>query len=723
MPHTGSPGEPVAAQIGAMRIESLNREQHAAAYAGLGSPPSSPRAVWVNAGAGTGKTATLVARVTALLAAGVAPERLLLLTFSRRAAVEMVRRAGRALASGRLGAHVSSTPTRARLSLPWAGTFHAVAARLLRHDAATLGLDPGFTVLDRADALELLSAIRERHVQGGSRRRIAGAATMLSVMSECVNTDASVAQVLARRHPWCLRDEALFRAVFAEFARVKAGQALLDYDDLLQWAVMALREPEIATRWRSRFDAVVVDESQDCNALQWQLLRGLAPAGRGVFLVGDVAQSIYGFRGADPAGLQAYVSDVGAERLELGRNYRSSQPVLDLANAVLAEADPPCGVRLTSAVGVRGERPRLVLVHDEAAQSDYIIEQVLTARERGVMLREQAVLFRSAHHSDGLELALARANIPFVKYGGLRFIDAVHVRDALAVVRWAMNPANRLAASRALQLLPGIGPAVSRRLLDAWAGQDGASREFGVLAGLPVPAAAREPLAGLAGHLAALSAGGGVRAFESLVGWLAPVFEERYDHSATRLADLDMLAGAARRAGGLREMLTELALDPPQAAGDLGDRAHLDEDQLALSTVHSAKGQEWRNVFLLNVTDGNFPNEYATSDRNALAEERRLFYVALTRARRELHLIEPRCHAVVAQAPLGGRHVTGARSRFLSGPVLACLSRHDGHPDAEPSVSEASETAADMSEPPTAVPLCGIARKLAMRWQPVETEK
>ncbi|MEZ5659967.1 MAG: ATP-dependent helicase [Burkholderiaceae bacterium] len=618
------------------------------------------------------------------------------------------------------------------MSLPWAGTFHSVAARMLRELAPELGLNPGFTVLDRGDALDLLGALREHYLGRSRQRRIASAATMLSVMSDCVNTGEPLAGVLRDRYPWCVRDQALMTELFAEFAQTKADQALLDFDDLLQWLVTALQVPALALAWQQRFDAIIVDESQDCNPLQWQMLRALAPQGRGVFLVGDAAQCIYGFRGARIEDLDAYVGDLGARTLSLSRNYRSRQPVLDLANALLADARPAIGVQLQAADALGGSRPRLVSVHDEAAQTDYVIAQVLAEREAGVRLQDQAVLFRSAHHSDMLELALTRAGIPFVKHGGLKFIDAAHVRDVLACARWATNPVNRLAAMRALQMLPGVGTAHARRLLAMAAGHG--NELFSRIDAAAAPEPAREPLCELLGLLDALSrAARGLREFDALIAWFAPLFAERYEHPATRLADLDMLAGAARRAGSVRAMLTELALDPPQAASDLGDRAHRDDDMLVLSTVHSAKGQEWRNVFLLQVSDGNFPNEYATGNRRALAEERRLLYVAMTRARRQLHLIEPRCYHVTAQPRLGARHVSGARSRFLSDAVLARLDHHHwpeaaasthdaagSDPHAAGSAAMIGTLGADPGGPPVAAAAPdphGVARKMRERWQ------
>lgn len=724
-----------------MTCVALNPEQeravtaglppHAVSPADLVSPPSLAP-VFVDAGAGTGKTATLAARVAALLGRGLPAERLLLLTFSRRAAAEMVRRAGLWLDTS------AGRPPPARpcngLSLPWAGTFHSVAARLLRLHAHDIGLNPDFSVLDRADAVELLAQLREHHLPPAGARRVVRTATCLAILSDCQNLDRPLAEVLAERYPWCAADEALLRALFRDYTLTKARQALLDYDDLLLWLAHALEEPSLAALLRNRFDALLVDECQDCNPLQWRILRALAPQGRGVYLVGDPRQCIYGFRGARHEDLAAYLADVSPMPRPLVRNYRSTQSILDAAHALLAAGDDAPAAPLQAASGLAGARPRLVTVHDDAAQAEYVIAEVLAEREAGVRLRDQAVLFRSAHHSDGLELALARAGIPFVKHGGLKFVEAAHVRDAMAIVRWGLNPAHALAASRALQTVPGIGPAHARRLFaEVRAGGEG----FSALASAPAPEQARQPLQGLARVLAGLAApGNGLAAFDALMAWFAPLLRARDDHAATRLADLDMLAAAIRRLGGLRELLVEFTLEPPQAAGDLGDRAHRDDDFLILSTVHSAKGQEWRNVFVLNVTDGNFPNEYATGDRRALAEERRLLYVAMTRARGNLHLIEPRCHYVTAQQRLGARHVTAARSRFVDARLLHTLQplawpqaaageagqTAPGSPSRPaPGASSGAEStaaarSAAASGDPTQPGLPDLAQKLASRW-------
>jgi DNA helicase-2/ATP-dependent DNA helicase PcrA len=364
----------------------------------------------------------------------------------------------------------------------------------------------------------------------------------------------------------------------------------------------------------------------------------------------------------------------------------------------------------------------LATVADERAQADHVIDGVLAHREAGVPLKRQAVLFRNAQHSELLEVELTRRKIPFVKHGGLKFLEAAHVKDVLAVLRWAEQPRNGLAAFRVLQLMPGMGPANARRALDACT--ESVSLEQALASFVP-PVAAREAWSGLLALLAGLAAPDARWAgqIDSVNRWYRPLLERRFDDALVRASDLDMLATAATRFGSRERFLTELALDPPSAAGDLAGTPLLDEDYLILSTVHSAKGQEWDAVWVLNVTDGNFPNEYATGSAAGIAEERRLLYVALTRARDSLELLEPRAFAVTQQRRLGDLHVTGARSRFLDEDVLATLDQQGPQGDGvldeligarAAEASSAMDAAADASS--QAVRL-DVTARLRSRWQ------
>jgi DNA helicase II / ATP-dependent DNA helicase PcrA len=662
-------------------LDRLNPEQRLAATYGEraadGRFDCGP--LLVIAGAGTGKTATLAHRVAHLVVQGVDPARILLLTFSRRAAAEMTGRAERLAAqalAARAGAGARELATDApRLRLPWAGTFHAIGARLLREHAVQVGLDPAFGILDRGDAADLIDLIRHDHGLSAKAKRFPRKDTCLAIYSHRVNTGRPLEQVLRETFPWCEEWREPLGALFRDYVARKQADGVLDLDDLLLWWDAAVSDAALAAEVSARFDHLLVDEYQDTNALQARILRALRPDGRGLTVVGDDAQSIYSFRAADVGNILDFPAqfEPPATRIALETNYRSVQPVLDAAGALIGEGrrQYPKGLR---AARSGGERPALVTVADDREQADWVIAQVLAQREAGVPMKRQAVLFRSSHHSDLLEIELARRNIPYVKHGGLKFLEASHVKDLLGVLRWADNPRHGIAAFRTLQLLPGMGPSNARRALEHVAAAGGA---HAALVDFAAPGAAREAWPEFVALMTRLGDPGEPWAgqVEAVARWLAPLLETRHDDWPVRAADLDMLAAVATRHGTRERFLTELTLDPPQASGDLAGDPLKDEDWLVLSTVHSAKGQEWDAVYVIDVTDGNFPNEYQTGSDAGIDEERRLLYVAMTRAKDTLQLVEPLRHAVVQQPRLGGAYVHAARSRFMTRPVLATLRR------------------------------------------------
>ncbi len=653
-------------------IDTLNPEQ-AAAVAHRGGP------LLVLAGAGTGKTLTLAARVAQCVLDGADPGRLLLLTFSRRAAQTLAQRAGRLIHQA-LGLGTTQPPP----VLPWAGTFHSVAARLLREQSSRLGLAENFTIIDRADAEALMAQARERLDLGGEatgRRRFPLAATCLAIASRCLNTQQPLARVLADDYPWCAEHHDSLRRLFAAHADDKRAQAVLDYDDLLVAWHGLLGEPALAAHLGQRFEQVLVDEYQDTNRLQAAILARLKPDGRGLTVVGDDAQSIYAFRGAEVDNILGFAQRFAppARVVTLERNYRSTQPILDAANAVMAAA--PEGSRHAKTLraqrqgGDSGPRPQLLTVADELDQARQVADRVLALREQGLRLRDQAVLFRTASHSAALELELARRAIPFVKFGGLKFIEAGHVKDCLAVLRWAHNPRCRLAGWRVATQLPGIGPAAARRLLDA---MDAADDPRAALAAWTPPPAARGDWPALLALLRSLAAPDSPWPAElgAVRDWLAPHLHRRHaDDAALRLADLDQLQRLAAAQASRERFLTELTLDPPAASSDEAGPPHRDEDYLILSTLHSAKGQEWRAVSLLNVVDGCLPADVSAGSAAQLAEERRLLYVGITRAREHLQLLAPLRFHVTQQHRHGDRHLYGGVSRFVTPAVLATLDR------------------------------------------------
>ncbi|PXW26578.1 DNA helicase-2 / ATP-dependent DNA helicase PcrA [Paraburkholderia caballeronis] len=662
--------DPDVARDVAAWLSKLNDAQRAAVEHGSDRAAGAaglPGPLLVIAGAGSGKTSTLAHRVAHLVLNGADPHRILLLTFSRRAAQEMTRRVAR-IASG-----VPRAAAALAHGLTWAGTFHGVGARLLREYADRIGLAPGFTINDREDSADLMNLVRHELGLSAKEKRFPSKSTCLAIYSRVVNTGEPLADVLARAFSWCAEWEPQLRALFAAYVDAKQKQDVLDYDDLLlYWSHMAA-EPSLAADLSGRFDHVLVDEYQDTNRLQASILLALKPDGRGLTVVGDDAQAIYSFRGATVRNILDFPAqfDPPARQVTLERNYRSTQPILAASNAVIDAATERFTKNLWSD-RASAQRPRLVTVADEAQQARYVVEQVLEAREAGMKLKNQAVLFRAAHHSAALEIELARRNIPYVKFGGLRFLDAVHVKDVLAVLRWAENPLDRVAGFRVAQLLPGVGPANAARLLDQVAACSGAYRTADALAAFAPPPRAAEDWPAF---VALMDAVCGRRTpwpgeFERVRRWYEPHLERNHEDAAARHADLVQMESIACTYPSRERFLTELTLDPPDATSDESGVPLLDEDYLILSTIHSAKGQEWRNVFVLNGVDGCIPSDLGTGSDDEIDEERRLLYVAMTRAKEELHIVVPQRFYVYNQTASGDRHVWASRTRFIPAPIL-----------------------------------------------------
>ena len=640
-------------------LAGLNAAQRAAVTHGVapGAPPAAP--LLVIAGAGSGKTATLAHRVAHLIENGADPRRLLLLTFSRRAAQEMERRVERIL-SRRGGA---------ALAIPWSGTFHAIGARLLRIHARDVGLDPAFTIHDREDSADLMAMVRHDLALTKTEKRFPLKGTCLQIYSLAVNAQAPLPELLARRFPWCVEWAEELKRLFAAYVEAKQAQNVLDYDDLLLWWAETMAQEDIAGRIRERFDHVLVDEYQDTNRLQGTILNRLKPDGAGLAVVGDDAQSIYSFRAAEVRNILEFPQsfEPPARIVTLEENYRSTQPILAASNAVIALAKARFAKTLTSD-RPSSRKPRLVTVRDEGAQAEYVASRFLEAREAGLPLKSQAALFRAAHHSAALELELARRNIPFVKFGGLRFLEAAHVKDLLALLRFAENPGDRVAGFRLLQLLPGIGPGSAGRLLDALAA---APDRLAALAAATPPAQARADWPAFAALLADLSASCWPADLERARLWYEPHLERLHDDAGARKADLLQLERLAQTAPDRAAFLADLTLDPPNATSAEAGPPLRDEDYVILSTIHSAKGQEWRAVFVLNAVDGCIPSDLATGSAKEIEEERRLLYVAMTRAKEELDLVTPQRFFTHGQPRGGDRHVTAARTRFIPATILS----------------------------------------------------
>ena len=641
-------------------LAKLNPEQRRAVEHGVGAPDDRP--LLVIAGAGSGKTNTLAHRVAHLIVNGVDPRRLLLMTFSRRAAAEMERRVQRIVAAAPGGS------TLAAAALTWSGTFHSVGARLLREFAEQIGLAPSFTIHDRTDSADLMNLARHELGLTKTESRFPTKATCLAIYSRTVNAQTALADVLAHAFPWCADWEKELRRLFATYVEAKQRHNVLDYDDLLLYWAQVMDVPALAGEIADRFDHVLVDEYQDTNKLQAAILLALKPDGRGLTVVGDDAQSIYSFRAATVRNILDFPRGFSppARLVTLERNYRSTQPILAAANAVIGLAAERFTKNLWSE-RAGSERPLLLSVRDEADQANYVVERVLANRERGVALKSQAVLFRASHHSGPLEIELTRRNIPFVKFGGLKFLEAAHVKDMLACLRFIENPRDRIAGFRVLLLLPGFGPATAARALDHVASADAAAVQT-----FAPPARAEDawlPFVKLARSLARQEAGWPAE-LEQVRRWYQPHLERIHDDAHLRAADLAQLEQIAATYPSRERFLTELTLNPPEATSDEAGTPLLDEDYLILSTIHSAKGQEWRAVFVLNAVDGCIPSDLATGTPEEIEEERRLLYVAMTRAKDQLDLIVPQRFYVHRQARSGDQHVYATRTRFIPSAIL-----------------------------------------------------
>ena len=609
------------------------------------------------AGAGSGKTRTLASRVARLVGEGREPERILLLTFSRRAAREMLQRAARLTQDQ-------------RTSRVAGGTFHAVANRILRNHGTSVGLDPAFTILDAGDTGDLLGVLRHDLGLGARGRRFPRKDTLSSIYSRMVNAQVPLEEVLVRWFPWCRHEVDDLRELFAAYTERKRSAGVLDYDDLLlYWRALA-QSPEVGPLLEEQFDHVLVDEYQDTNAVQADILVAMCARLGNVCAVGDDAQAIYGFRAASPEHMLAFPDRfAGTTIVTLDQNYRSTSPILAAANAVIAAASKGFAKELWSdRPGL--QRPRVDACHDETAQADLVCDRVLEHRERGVALHDQAVLFRTGHHAAAVELELSRRNIPFVKYGGLKFLEAAHVKDALALLRILDNPHDEIAWHRVLVLLEGVGPATARRVLAALGDRDPVERLLTADDGeIPWPEAAADDVAALRSALAdcrdePVDPPPSVQV-ERLATFLGPIIDRRYDAAAARRSDLDELTSIASAFPNRSRLLSEVVLDPPSSTSDLAGDPHLDDDWLVLSTIHSAKGGEWKVVHVIHASDGNIPSDMALSEPEGLEEERRLLYVALTRARDALYVTYPQRYYHRRQG-LDDAHTYGQPSRFLS---------------------------------------------------------
>ncbi|HWT97905.1 MAG TPA: ATP-dependent helicase [Terriglobales bacterium] len=678
--------EPRSAAKPADYLGRLNPQQRLAAEHGIdqisGTHIGGP--LLVIAGAGSGKTNTLAHRVANLVIHGADPQRILLMTFSRRAAAEMTRRVER-IAQQVMGNQAHAVTS----GLSWAGTYHGIGARLLRRYAEQIGLSPNFSIHDREDSADLMDLVRAELEFHEAESRFPQKATCLAVYSRCVNAEISVEEAVGHYFPWCSDWTGELKTLFSQYVEAKQRQNVLDYDDLLlYWAQMML-DPVMAAEIARLFDHILVDEYQDTNRLQASILTAIKPDGRGLTVVGDDAQAIYSFRAATVRNILDFPASFSpaATVITLDQNYRSTQSILTASNAVIGVAVERFTKDLWTDRAV-GQPPKLVATPDEGDQARYVVKRILENREEGMTLKQQAVLFRASDHSNLLEVELTRRNIPFVKFGGLKFLDTAHVKDIMALLRFAQNPRDQVVGFRILQLMPGIGPASAKRVLEHIFNAPDPLRAL--------TEASTPPRA--AGHWQAfvdaiidlrLCKSGWPSEIEVARRWYEPHLERIHEDAAIRAADLDQLQQIAAGYPSRERFLTELTLDPPDATSDESGVPLLDEDYLILSSIHSAKGQEWKSVFVLNVVDGCIPSDLGTGESEDIEEERRLLHVAMTRAKDDLELIVPQRFYTHNQRSQGDRHVYAERTRFIPKSLLSLFDRTTWTAFAPPGVSTA----------------------------------
>jgi DNA helicase-2/ATP-dependent DNA helicase PcrA len=563
---------------------------------------------------------------------GVRPERILLLTFTRRAAHEMLSRAERLVGSASRNVQ--------------GGTFHATAHRLLRRFGPAAGLPRDFSIMDQGDSADLMRISRAALGFGAGAKRFPKKETLHHVYSRHVNTGIAVEDIIRDEYPRFIEYIPDFTKLYADYTLRKQERNLVDYDDLLLlWAMLLEASPEIAADIAGLYDHILVDEYQDTNALQARILRGMARAHSNLTVVGDDAQSIYSFRGATIRNILDFpVQFPGTRVVTLDRNYRSTPQILDTSNTLIAHA----GERFTKSLWTErasAERALLVTARDEPQQTRYVVDRILELHEEGISLRNMAVLFRAGYMSADLEIELSNRKIPFEKWGGLKFLEAAHVKDVLAFLRVLENPRDEVSWYRLLLLLPGIGEATARAAMDALAAAAWDSAAFGRYVPPPRARAAHSALVGLLSTLREAPGTDEARVARE-IGEVRTMYDaivrDRYDRPEPRLADLDQLQTIASGFADRATFLSALALEPPSATQDFaGAAGESEDDALILSTVHSAKGKEWDAVFIISAVDGLFPSTRSLGSDEDAEEERRLMYVAMTRARNHLSVVHP----------------------------------------------------------------------------------
>ncbi len=643
-------------------LDDLNPEQRKAVETGDGP-------VLVIAGAGSGKTRTLAYRVAHLVKKGVRPENILLLTFTRRSAQEMLRRA-----QGVFGKGAGATPG-GTFGKVWGGTFHATANRLLRSYGKAVQLSQEFTVLDEGDSRNLMDMAKRAVLEKQKQKRFPRKGTLVAIYSRTVNTGKgarALDDIVYRYYPYVIDYLEELQQIFKQYTTLKRERSLLDYDDLLIFWLELLNNEKIASMLDERFHHVLVDEYQDTNPLQAQILQLMRKKNSNIMVVGDDAQSIYSFRAATVRNILDFPKQFpGTTTITLTQNYRSIPPILDVTNQVISFAKEQYTKELWSE-REGDQKPYLVTCKDEREQTNFVVEEILNHHEEGIDLKQQAVLFRAGQLSADLETELVRHNIPYHKFGGLRYLEAAHIKDLMSFFRALENPSDDLAWYRLLTMIPRVGQKTAGRIY-----RELKEAQFSVekLATLSVPKGAEETYRDLAALLTELEQRKETPLPEQVRQvrkFYDTIIEEIYDNPEARKRDLNQLETIAQRYKNRRQFLTDLTLDPPNATSDFAADPHRDEDYLVLSTIHSAKGLEFDVVYVIHAADGLIPSDMATDSDEEVEEERRLLYVAMTRARNTLYVTFPLRYY---SRPFGNSdfHNYAQLTRFIPPELFSCF--------------------------------------------------
>ena len=606
----------------------------------------------VIAGAGSGKTKTLVFRVAKLIDDGVEPESILLLTFTRKAAQEMLKRA--------------STILDHRCNNVSGGTFHAFAVTILRQYAEAIGYDKQFTIMDRSDQEDLVGQIRKQKSALLDKKRFPKKGTLLSIISKSVNTSKTINEIVSNEFPQFYDFIHEIEEIAAEYDYYKREFKVMDYDDLLiNLHQLLVSNPDIQEKLQNKYKYIMVDEYQDTNYIQSDIIKALTNKENNIMVVGDDSQSIYSFRGADFKNIINFPQLFnGCEIVKLEQNYRSTQPILNLTNAIISNAKEKYAKELfTTLPG--DTKPQYIDTKDENAQSKFICKKILEEREKGIELKDMAILMRSGWHSNDLEIELQAHNIPFIKFGGFKFIEAAHVKDLIALLRIIFNPRDQVSWNRLLMLIDGLGASGAAKLSN--------NIITSINNNIPISLdhiknkkyfTEVDQLLRLVFSTEPTEKPSVIT--DKAMTWYTPVFQLNYDDFKKRQSDIDSVEGIADRFDTLEDFLTDLSLDPPEATQIDTFAKDQDNEKLTLSTIHSAKGLEWKVVFLLSAVDGYIPSFQSLNDLAQLEEERRLMYVALTRAQEQLYILKPNLNNSSGNYYRFSGYQFAQASRFLS---------------------------------------------------------